>query len=661
MNNNKNNGANKTIEKFVDLFTGREDSCAIKITLDGKKMYVPFRDSGGKDIALTTDIAKRHLNGEISLGSYPLDRKNNVRWASVDFDGKKGDALNEAVEVLQALQKKGLIPWLERSQSGNGVHLWIFFDGEVPAESIRGVLSSVIPEFSTPPEARKTSYDRVFPNQNSARGGYGNLCALPLNGKELVSKGLTAFIDEKGNPFENQSQTIDNIYELRNKPEIVQRESAKIPKASYSRKALPVMNAVPGGTKLMAPQGCAWLRDAYKRADHLSEPEWYAALCQFAKVEQGDVLAHRFSQPYKGYSETETQKKIDHAKEENKPMSCQTIWERFGDCGKRCGHLGVNHPWELAKIPLYKLDEGNKGKIYSASEVGQAGLSLIKTIADGERMGFSWGYDLLDDHTELRPRNFVVVAARQGMGKTAVMIDASVNGASRGIPQYVFSMEMGYEELALRYIARISGVSQTQLVTGRCGKEEMVQVEAAVQTFDGFPVFVDDSTSDLDRMLDNAGELIYKHGKGVIWVDYLQLVRKRQGESKKEAVDRMVAGYKLMSKILDSPVVALAQLNRSEEWAGDDDDDLDSWLKDSGDIEQTADVIHYLRGKKGPGSIERRWRLHKERHRASGINFRFVLHQGIFKFESMGYFHKQAVSEGEYSGDEPQEEVFGGI
>lgn len=647
----------KAAEVMAELFQGREGSCAIKIMQNGKKSFITYRDKSGADIPLTAELCEKHLNGELSLGSYPLDLNNNVKWAAVDFDGKKGNALDDAVGVKNKLEGAGLICWLERSQSGQGIHLWVFFDKKLPARVVRTVLAPHIPEFFIPVEKRQTSYDRVFPNQDESQGGYGNLCALPLNGIDLLKEGKTAFIDNTGNALSNQSDTLVLAGESLNRSEVIQEQSKKVKLLVPPRKSLPILTAVPGGTKLLAPQGCAWLRSAFKRAATLSEPEWYQALCQFAKVEQGDVLAHRFSQPYAGYSAAETQKKFDQAKEANLPMSCESIWETFGDCGKRCEHLGVKHPWKLATIPLHKLDEGNKGKIHDAKDAADAGMSIIRAVASGKRQGFAWGYDLLDDYTELRPRNLIIVAARQGMGKTAVMIDASVRGAERGVPQYIFSIEMGYEELSLRYMARLSGIDQTILVTGKVGKEDMNRLQDTYDKFITLPIYIDDSTRELDRMLDNAGELTYKNGTGVIWVDYLQLVRKKNGETKKDAVDRFVDGYKAMSKIIDSPVVALAQLNRGEEFA-EGDDDLDSWLKDSGDIEQTADVIHYIRGQRGPGTIDRRWRLHKERHRSSGHNFRFLLHQGIFKYESAGFWNKRPTDDFDSSTDTHVKEPF---
>lgn len=629
------------------LFEGKKGSCAIKKMIGDKKIYETYRDDSGNDIPLSEDVCLRHLKGEISVGSYPLDEEDKVKWACIDFDGKRGNALQDANAIAQAIQTKtGLVCWLEKSQSGKGIHLWFFFDKKVPAKTVRRVLSSFIPEFRTSPDKRQTSYDRMFPNQDSADGGYGNLCALPLNGRDLVKEGKTAFIDSSGNVFESQQATLTRIISTLNKSELLDLISQDVEIKVPERKQLPVLNTIPGGTKLLAPQGCTWLRKLMENPNNVGEEEWYSALCQFAKVEQGEVLAHRFSEGYKGYSHKETQAKFDHAKEADKPPKCTTIWEKFGDCGKRCHHLGVTAPWEIAKVTLHKLDEGNKGKVHEGKEIADVGMRLVSEIREGKRQGFAWGYNLLDDYTELRPRNLIIVAARQGMGKTAVAIDCSVRGALRNVPQYFLSLEMSYEELALRYLARLAEINHDTISTGKIGKLELESLSKAADSLRELPIYVDDSTREFDRMLDNVGELSYKHGKGVVWVDYLQLVKKKAGESQKEAVDRVVEGYKLMSKIIDCPVVCLAQLNRGEEFA-EGDEDMDSWLKDSGNIEQTADVIHYIRGERGPGSIDRKWRLHKERHRSSGINLRFTLHQGIFKFDPQGFWNKKAINEDE--------------
>ena len=621
--------------KLFELFNGRTNAYAVKTVIDGKKTYAPARNIEGTDLEFTEEVCEAHLKGEISVGCYPLDNMDMVKWVALDFDGKRGNALVDACHIKRVLETElGLFTWLEKSQSGLGIHLWVFFEEKLPAKVIRTVFGSYIPEFNTPPERRTTSFDRMFPNQDSAFGSYGNLCALPLNGVNVI-EGKTAFIDEHGKTLD-QRAILDKVFTNRNKTATVLNKVKAMPVKAVV-KQMPIFKEIPGGTKLMCPAGCAWLRKCQKNGPTLSEPEWYAALGQFARVENGDLLAHKFSQAYPGYSEKETERKLDHAREAP-AMTCQTVRERFGDCGRVCdSQFNFKAPWELAKIPLNKLEGENKGKVHTAKDLALVAKQILDDTTSGKKIGFAWGYDHLDDVTELRPRNLVVVAARQGIGKTACMIDASILGAERGVPQYIFSIEMGYEELSLRYAARLTEIDHSYIATGKITPAEYMRVLKALDQLKVLPIYVDDSTRDQDRMLDNAGELIYKNGSGVIWVDYLQLVRRQTKETKKDAVDRVVDGYKQMAKILDVPVVTLAQLNRTEETT-ESSDDLDSWLKDSGDIEQTADVIHYLRGKRGPGTIDRRWRVHKERHRASGINLRFEFQQGIFKMISRGFW-----------------------
>lgn len=647
------NGTTEIVETFYKLFAGRTSAYAIKtLRKDGSKVFVPHRDREGHDLSFTQDVCWSHLIGKKSVGGYPLDEDDKVIWAAVDFDGKRGDVFKDSLTVKKTLaEKAGIISWREISQSGKGIHLWIFFDDKIQAKIVRHVIGEFIPEFYVGIDQRATSLDRLFPNQDKIMGGYGNLCALPLNGKKLTEQGKTVFIDDENKPFEDQKQILQKIYDSRNKP-IVLLELAKTikPKERFGTSTT-VSNLVPGGIKLLSPAGCAWLRSAYERSEELSEPEWREALVQFSKVEGGAHLAQKFSEPYKDYDPEDVKTKFEGIVAKNPPpQRCETIWKNFGDCGKRCAHLKVHHPWELAKVPLTMLQKEGKGKIYSVRELVPKLKDSVQEVLSGKRTGFAWGYPPLDDATELRPRNLIVVAARQGMGKSGVMIDVSYMGAKIGIPQFIFSREMAHEELMFRYLARSSEIDHSVITTGRLGKIDVERLEEHYTELEQLPIYIDDSTTHLDKMLDNAGELIYKYGHGPIWVDYLQLIRKENGESKKEAVDRAVDAYKEMAKILEVPVVALAQLNRSEEFA-EGDDDLDSWLKDSGDIEQTSDVIHYLRGPRGPGIIERRWRLHKERHRASGINFKFLLNQGIFRYDAQGFWRNLPLSDEDIEDD----------
>ena len=138
-----------------------------------KKEYIPFSD----------EVVLRHLQGTETVGIYPLLEDNTSYFIVADFDDENW---KESVQKLYSVCSKFEIPsYIERSRSGNGAHLWIFFEGNFPAEQTRKLLyellreASIISHFDKEP-----SFDRLFPNQDFHSGkGLGNLIALPLSGK----------------------------------------------------------------------------------------------------------------------------------------------------------------------------------------------------------------------------------------------------------------------------------------------------------------------------------------------------------------------------------------------------------------------------------------------------------------------------------------------
>lgn len=639
---------------FFELFKGRETAYATKFTKpDGRKFFAPKRDEEGKDEPLTKEVCLDHIRGETSIGSYAfIDQEGHIQWAVIDFDGKRGDVLADANVVSKKLTQHGVINCLERSQSGNGIHIWIFFDAPVLADDVLRICAASIPEYFVSAQERKTSYDMIIPDTKAPSGEYGRLCALPLNGGKLAKEGKTAFIDPKtGTPYEDQGEWLEHIYSLRNSADAIRRIAKKFP-AIYNvvNKTSGITPKAEGGIKLFSPYGCNWMRKLYEEmeagGDTVTEPEYHAALGQLAKLHGGRELAHIFSKGDPRYSPDYTDRKFTEVEKANMPMRIDTIHEKFpGGCGDRCvcAEMKVKAPWELAKQSIVRLsDVQRRGQIYTATQLGEVGMKLVNHINDGHRLGYAWGYDILDDHTELRRKNLIVVAARRSVGKTAIMIDANINLAGRGIPQYVFSLEMSHEQLALRYLSRISEIDHSLIITGKLTPDQLKQLDQARIKLASMPIYLEELTRHPDKILDIAGELVYKHGNGCVWIDYLQMAHRNSGEKQKDAVDRAVASYTLMSKILDVPVISLAQLNRSEE-QHEGESELDSWLKDSGNIEQDASVIHYVRGRLGPGTLLRKWRIHKERFMASGVDLKFEFQPHIYKFTPTGMWKEDLV------------------
>lgn len=145
-------------------------------------------------LPLTDDVFVSHLRGETTVGIYPLLRDDACTLLACDFDG--GSWALDALAYLDACHGAEVPAALERSRSGDGAHVWVFFDGPVQASTARSLGAALLRVALTARcEIDLASYDRFFPSQDFVpRGSFGNLIALPLHGERLT-QGATAFLD----------------------------------------------------------------------------------------------------------------------------------------------------------------------------------------------------------------------------------------------------------------------------------------------------------------------------------------------------------------------------------------------------------------------------------------------------------------------------------
>jgi len=136
-------------------------------------------------------------------GVYPLLQDETCGFLAVDFD--KAGWQDDAAAVLGACQRLSLPAALERSRSGQGGHLWLFFEDAIPAALARRLGSHLLTEaMEGRPDIGLDSYDRLFPNQDTMpQGGFGNLIALPLQ-KQAREQGNSVFLDERQDPWPDQ-------------------------------------------------------------------------------------------------------------------------------------------------------------------------------------------------------------------------------------------------------------------------------------------------------------------------------------------------------------------------------------------------------------------------------------------------------------------------
>lgn len=222
------------ITLFKSLFQGRQDVYAVRWEKDGKSGYMPaykvdwsdynkhkaaggtFKDYTKKEFLPFNDEAiLNHFLGKETIGIYPLLEDNTSYFIAADFDEENWK--DSILKLYHTCIKFEIPSYIERSRSGNGGHLWIFFEENLPAEQTRKLLfellreSSIISHFEKEP-----SFDRLFPNQDLHSGkGLGNLIALPLNGRAIQNDNSAFLNPETFEPFSNQFLAISGFQKLK--------------------------------------------------------------------------------------------------------------------------------------------------------------------------------------------------------------------------------------------------------------------------------------------------------------------------------------------------------------------------------------------------------------------------------------------------------------
>jgi len=220
------------IKLFRALFAGRQDIYARRWeNKKGEKGYVPVcRNEWQADFCLkprvkcadcahrlydelTDQVIEDHLRGKAVIGIFPLLQDETCRFLAIDFDG---DGWQRDVSVFRSVCLTYNIPVaLERSRSGNGAHVWFFFENPMAASLARKFGSALITHaMSRNHQIRFQSYDRLFPNQDTLpKGGMGNLIALPLQ-REARNSGNSVFLDDTFVPYPNQWNYLSSILRL---------------------------------------------------------------------------------------------------------------------------------------------------------------------------------------------------------------------------------------------------------------------------------------------------------------------------------------------------------------------------------------------------------------------------------------------------------------
>lgn len=262
------------------------------------------------------------------------------------------------------------------------------------------------------------------------------------------------------------------------------------------------------------------------------------------------------------------------------------------------------------------LDEAER-KVFQIAEKRVSGTDgpqrigsvLEKTIAQIEALskiknhngvtGLSTGFHDLDRMTAgLQPSDLIIVAARPSMGKTTFAMNLCENAAlNSDKPVLVFSLEMPAEQLMMRMLASLSRVDQTKIRTGRLEDDDWARIASVMNLLnDKGNMFIDDASGLTPNEVRSRARRIAREHDGIamIMVDYLQLMTvPGMSENRTLEIAEISRSLKSLAKELKVPVVALSQLNRSLEQRADKRP-VNSDLRESGSIEQDADVIMFI-------------------------------------------------------------------
>ena len=223
-------------------------------------------------------------------------------------------------------------------------------------------------------------------------------------------------------------------------------------------------------------------------------------------------------------------------------------------------------------------------------------LQLLKDHKDG-LTGVPSGFTGLDRMTSGWQRSdLVIIAARPGMGKTAFVVSALRNAAvDFKIPVAIFSLEMASIQLVNRMISAEAELEGEKIKRGSLADHEWAQLVHKTNKLSSAPIFIDDTPAlSVLELRAKCRRLKAEHNVQIIVVDYLQLMRGDQGGNREQEIASISRALKGIAKELNVPVIALSQLSRGVETRGGDKRPQLSDLRESGSIEQDADIVIFL-------------------------------------------------------------------
>jgi replicative DNA helicase len=270
---------------------------------------------------------------------------------------------------------------------------------------------------------------------------------------------------------------------------------------------------------------------------------------------------------------------------------------------------------EQAEAALYNVAEGaaSASEAQSFRAATNSALTMIEAAINsgGHISGKTTGFTSINEKIGgLHDSDLIVIAGRPGMGKSALATNIAFGCADRllrdrqdgigksvGAAVALFSLEMSADQLATRILSEQAGISSEALRKGKISRDDFQKLSFASQRLGELPLYIDDTPAlTIAALRTRARRLKRRHDIGLIIVDYLQLLQgtgRNNNDNRVNEISEISRGLKTLAKELNLPVIALSQLSRAVEQR-DDKRPLLSDLRESGSIEQDADMVMFI-------------------------------------------------------------------
>ena len=257
-----------------------------------------------------------------------------------------------------------------------------------------------------------------------------------------------------------------------------------------------------------------------------------------------------------------------------------------------------------AQQQIFQIVDSNLKKKYaSVRDILKEAIRELesKRDNDGGLTGIPTGFSDLDRMTSgFQKSDLIIIAARPGMGKTAFMVSAMRNAAVQfGKPVAMFSLEMSSVQLINRLISAEAELMSDKITKGKLEPFEWQRLHERISNLSSAPIFIDDTPAlSIMELRAKSRQLKSQYDIQMIIIDYMQLMRGsdpgKGGTNREQEIATISRGLKGLAKELNIPVIALSQLSRATETRGGDKRPMLSDLRESGSIEQDADMVMFL-------------------------------------------------------------------